>query len=113
MIKLLKALSLVLLMAINVSCDKEKGQIVAKIDNENIYQSQIDSMIYDELSQLRKEALKSYISKTLFEQEAKKRNISTTELKNLEINQKAKKVYLENIEEYSRITTDALKLIIK
>jgi len=103
MYKSSKVLLLIFFITISISCDEEKGKVVVKIGNENIYQSQIDSMITDELYQLRKEALKSYISKTLFEKEAKTRTLSTSELRELEIIQKAKKVNQADIDEYTMI----------
>ncbi|MCK9499982.1 MAG: thioredoxin domain-containing protein [Bacteroidales bacterium] len=101
--KQVKTLLLILILIINISCKNEKSNVVAVINDEKIYQNQIDSLIRGELYQLRKEALKSYISRLLFEHEAKIKNISTSELKDKEIIRKAKKVKQADINEYVRL----------
>ena len=90
------------LILILTSCQK-KDKALATIDKIEIYQSQIDSIIKDEIEKLREQALKSYISKRLFELEANRRKLSIDELRHVEIIQRSKKVTHNEIITYSHL----------
>ena len=93
-------LLLLLLTIVLFSC-KKNDKIVATINNEKIYQEQIDCLIKDEVYKLRRQALKSYISNKLINDEAAKRNISPDELRQVEIIQKSKIVSESDIANYA------------
>ena len=84
---------LLLLVAFNGCTNKNKKtnkNIIAEIGEEKIELEKIDSLLNDQIYEIRLNALENEISKKLLEIEAKKQNISLEKLVNTEINKKAK-----------------------
>jgi predicted DsbA family dithiol-disulfide isomerase len=84
------------------SCNRNE-LIVAKIDGEKVSQSQVDSLIDNDLKRMRKEALKIYIANKLIEKDAIKRKLTVEEYEKMMIVERAKKVTSTDIEEYFKL----------
>jgi len=94
---------LLLLVAFNGCTNKNKKtnkNIIAEIGEEKIELEKIDSLLNDQIYEIRLNALENEISKKLLEIEAKKQNISLEKLVNTEINKKAKTVTGKELSDY-------------
>lgn len=98
---------LVLALFLFLSClspeNKESEALAARIGNMDIQLQYVDSTIIGELYSLRARVLKQILIKELVILEAKERNISVNELKEIEIVSKSKFPADEKIEEFKSI----------
>lgn len=74
--------------------------VIATLNNKNIFVDNIDSIIGFQVYEQRLNALKLYVSKRILEEEAKKQNLSLKEFTEKQINQKCEKVTQRDIEKY-------------
>lgn len=102
-----KGFSLILVIFIFNNCTNDKNkiihvqhEIIATLDNKNIYLNQIDSIIGMQIYEQRLNALELYVSKRILEEEAKKQNLLLKEFTEKQINQKCEKVTKKDIEKY-------------
>lgn len=94
--------ALITLLSQVLSC-KSDEIVLATNGKDKIYQSQIDSMIVDEVERIRENALEIKIMRLIFENEAKKRHNSIEELRQSEIFDKSKKIQKQDIESFAKI----------
>lgn len=85
--------------------DNEKNSdigrnVIATLNNKNIFVDNIDSIIGFQIYEQRLNALKLYVSKRILEEEAKKQNLLLKEFTEKQINQKCGKVTRIDIEKY-------------
>jgi protein-disulfide isomerase len=93
---------IILLFIILQSC-KNDSKIVLTIAGKNYYQTEIDSIVSNDLKKLRKEALTIFMVNKLIEKDAKSKNLTVEEYEKLLIVDRSKKVTPNDIEEYFNI----------
>ncbi|MCD6111937.1 MAG: thioredoxin domain-containing protein [Bacteroidales bacterium] len=78
----------------------KKEEVIAILNGQNIFVSEIDSIIGLQIYEQRLNALKLFVSRKILENEAKKQKIPLRELVENQINKKCKRVTIEDFEKY-------------
>ena len=104
---ILRCFNLIVVIFILYNCTNKKNnishlqhEIIAKLDNENIYLSQVDSIIGMQVYEQRLDALQMLVSRKIIEKEAKKNGLSYNQLIEEQIKKKCAEVTMEDIDTY-------------
>jgi hypothetical protein len=83
-----------------VTLGVKESEAIATINNQEIYSAQIDSMIDNQVIEIKMRTINYLISQNLLEQESCKKSVSKHELINEMVNAKARIVKSSDIENY-------------
>lgn len=103
-----KGLIVIVALCIFSCCSKKQkaitncnsDEVIATLNDENIFINQIDSIIGMQVYEQRLNALHMYVSREILRKEAHKKNIHLKELVNEEIVKKSKKITDKDIQHY-------------
>ncbi len=94
-------------MFIFSNCVKEKNKIgdlhykvIATLDRENVYLSQIDSIIGMQIYEQRLNTLQMFVAREILKKEAKKNNVTLNQFVEKQINEKCKEVTNQDFDTY-------------
>lgn len=93
--------SILVLLLLGACASKTEHKPIAKIGDEPIYMDNVDSLLGDQLSTMRVQALQSLIAIELMKKEAEKKGLNHQQYKQLEIFEKVKDVSWKEVSAYA------------